>query len=226
MTSITPFGQTGPYRDYKTYTLNAFHAGGEGYLLPIQSPDSAHEPVKGGSLQPECICGLSSALATLAATYRMKANRQGQHLDISKQDLYMTMALLEIAMFANQGIVRSRLKRPLLMPLPMRCLDGYIHMSALTDREWQDVVKFIGSPAWALDEKYSRWLNRHHSGDEITPKIEEFMQKYTKHDLFHRLQESGIAAAPVNNAEDLCNSPQMEARGFFAEIDHSFTGHL
>jgi crotonobetainyl-CoA:carnitine CoA-transferase CaiB-like acyl-CoA transferase len=40
MTSITPFGQTGPYRDYKAYELNSHHAGGEGFLLPLHS----HEP--------------------------------------------------------------------------------------------------------------------------------------------------------------------------------------
>ncbi len=112
MTSITPFGQTGPYRDYKAHEMNLYHAGGEGYLLPIQSPDLTREPVKAGGLVGDCICGLSSAIATLAAAYNMKETGVGQHIDVSKQDVLMTMVLLEIAMYANMGVVRNRLQRP------------------------------------------------------------------------------------------------------------------
>ncbi|MEE8469945.1 MAG: CoA transferase [Dehalococcoidia bacterium] len=226
MTTITPFGLTGPYRDYKAYELNSFHAGGEGYLLPMQSSDLDREPVKGGGLVGDCVCGLSAALATLAAAYRMRATGLGQHLDVSKQDMLMAMVQLDVAMFANLGVVRSRAKRPLLMPTPMKCQDGYIQLSVLSDREWRDVLKFMGNPTWAEDERYSQWLNRHLLGDEITPRVEEFVQQYKKADLFHQLQANAIAAVPVNTAEDLVNSPQMEERGFFAEIDHPEGGKL
>ena len=48
MASITPFGQTGPYRDYKSYYLNTYHASGAGYVLPAASPNADREPIKGG----------------------------------------------------------------------------------------------------------------------------------------------------------------------------------
>lgn len=226
MTSITPFGQTGPYRDYKAFELNLYHAGGEGYLLPIQSPDLSREPVKGGGLVGDCVCGLSSAIATLAAAYNMKVTGLGQHIDISKQDVLMTMVLLEIAMYANMGIVRTRMRRPLLMPLPMKCKDGYIMVSALTDREWNDLVKFIGNPSWAKEERFSKWLLRHQLGDEINPHIQAFVQNYTKEELFHLLQDNAIVAAPVNTSEDLVRSPQINARGFFVEVEHPLIGKL
>lgn len=226
MTSLTPFGHTGPYRDYKAYALNSFHAGGEGYLLPTMSTDLSREPVKSGGLQADCICGLSAASATLAATYRMRATGRGQHIDVSKQDVLMTMVLLEIAMYANMGYVRSRQRRPLLMPLPMKCRDGYVMISALTDREWNDLLKFLGNPEWSKDERFALWLNRHFLGDEITPHVEEFVAQHEKEELFHRLQADALAAAPVNSAEDLVNSAQTEARGFFQEVDHAEAGRL
>jgi crotonobetainyl-CoA:carnitine CoA-transferase CaiB-like acyl-CoA transferase len=226
MTSLTPFGQTGPYRDYKAHRLNSFHAGGEGYLVPIQSPDLTREPLMSGCIQADCVCGLGAALATLAGYYHMRASGSGQHVDMSKQDMLMTMALLEIALFANTGAVRSRIKRPLLMPIPMKCRDGYIHISALTDREWNDIVEFMGNPEWAKDERYALWLRRHLLGDEITPRIQSFMEQFDKQDLFHKLQSKALAAAPVNTAEDLVKSEQMEARGFFSDIEHPEIGSL
>jgi len=206
--------------------MNLHHAGGEGYLLPTQSPDLTREPVKAGGLVGDCICGLSSAIATLAGAYNLNETGVGQHINVSKQDVLMTMVLLEIAMYANMGIVRNRLERPLLMPIPMECQDGYIMISALTDREWQDLVKFMGNPSWAKEERFSQWLQRHLHGDEINPHIREFVKHYKKEELFQQLQENALAAAPVNTAEDLVKSAQMESRGFFAEVEHPEAGKL
>jgi len=227
MTSITPFGHTGPYRDFRAHQLNSSHAGGEGYLLPIMSPDLSREPLQGGGLVGECICGLSAALATLAAAYRRGITGLGQHLDVSKQDVLLTMVQLDIAMFANLGVVRSRLARPILMPLPFKCRNGdYLMMSALTDREWKSLVGFMGDPEWAREDKYGQWLNRHMSGDDINPRVQEFVSERDRDELFHGLQEDAIAAAPVNTPEDLVNSEQMEARGFFSEVEHPRAGQI
>lgn len=226
MTSITPFGQTGPYRDYKAYELNSFHGGGEGYLLPMQSPNLDREPVKGGGLVGDCICGLSASLATLAAAYRMVATGVGQHIDVSKQDVLMTMVGLDIAMFANNGIRRNRSRWPVLMPKPVRCRDGYIMISVLSDREWGDLVEFMGNPSWAKDDRFNTWLERHIYSDAINPHVGEWLQQYKKEEIFHQLQAEAIAAASVNTAEEVVKSPQLEHRGFFAEIDHPEAGKL
>ena len=226
MTSITPFGETGPYRDYKAHELNLYHAGGEGYLLPIQSPDLSREPVKGGGLVGDCVCGLSASIATLAAAYSMQETGIGQHIDVSKQDVLMTMVLLQIAMFANMGVITSRSPRPLLIPIPMECKDGYIMISALTDREWQDLMKFMGNPSWATDERFKFWFMRHMHGDDINPHIRAWVKPHKKDELFHQLQASALAASPVNTSEDLVKSSQMKARGFFAEVKHPKAGKL
>jgi len=226
MTSITPFGHTGPYKDYRAHEINLYHAGGEGYLLPAHSADLSREPVKGGGLVGDCMCGLSASLATLSAAYSVGQNGTGQHIDVSKQDVLMTMVNLEISMFANLGLMRNRLHRPILLPIPMPCQDGYIMISILTDREWQDFVKFIGNPAWAQDERFRSWLQRHLCADDINPHVREWLRQYNKREVFHGLQEKAIVAAPVNTAEDMAKCPQMESRGFFAEIEHPEAGKL
>jgi crotonobetainyl-CoA:carnitine CoA-transferase CaiB-like acyl-CoA transferase len=39
-------------------------------------------------------------------------------------------------------------------------------------------------------------------------------------ELFHKLQAAGVPAGPVQNERDAYNCPQLQARGFFQEIDH------
>jgi len=227
MTSITPFGRTGPYRDYRAHELNVYHAGGEGYMMPIESPYPDREPVKGGGLVGDCMCGLSAALATLAAVYRARATGQGQQVDVSRQDVLMTMVGLEVAMYAYSGMVRTRHHRKTLMAVPLECRDGgYIMVSAFADRDWQNMARFMGRAAWAEDERFSNIVGRWVHAEELMPAVEEWAAGYEKEDLFHRLQALSIAAAPVNTPEDVVKSPQMQARGFLTEMDHARAGRL
>ena len=226
MTSITPFGQIGPYRNYKAFELNAVHAGGEGYMMPIESTFPTREPVKGGGLVGDCMCGLSASLATLAASYNMKAAGMGQHVDVSKQDVLMTMVGLEVAMFTYSGMVRTRHKRKAMLATPKECQDGYIVMSAFGDRDWQVFARFIGKDSWAEEERLNTSMKRWENSDEIDQYVETWAKKHRKDDLFHQLQANALAGATVNTSEDLVKSPQLKSRGFFVEIDHPKAGKL
>jgi crotonobetainyl-CoA:carnitine CoA-transferase CaiB-like acyl-CoA transferase len=226
MTSITPFGQTGPYRDYKAYELNSHHAGGEGYLLPIHSDDPDREPVKPGGIVGDCVCGLSAALATLTAAYFRVGTGVGQHIDVSKQDVLMSLVQHHVCTFANLGEVHNRLAKGFLMVLPMECQDGFIMITIVTDREWRSLVECMGNPSWALDEKFLSWANRHWYSNEINPRVQDWVRQFKKEELFHKLQAKGVSATPVNTAKDLAQSVQLHERGFFAEIEHILAGTL
>jgi crotonobetainyl-CoA:carnitine CoA-transferase CaiB-like acyl-CoA transferase len=58
MTSITPFGQSGPYKDYKAYPLNSFHSCGEGYVTPGHNPFPDRPPLKHGKYVGEYEVGI------------------------------------------------------------------------------------------------------------------------------------------------------------------------
>lgn len=226
MTSITPFGQTGPYRDYRAYQLNSCHAGGEGYLLPLHSHEPDREPVKPGDIVGDSICGLSACLATLGATYLAAATGVGQHIDVSKQDVLMSLVQNHVCTFANLGEVHTRLGIGFLMVLPLECRDGHIMITIVTDREWASLLESMGNPSWADDERFASWAGRHWWAKEINPRVQEWVGQFNKDELFHILQRNGVAAVPVATAEDLANSPQLQERGFFAEIDHPTAGKL
>jgi crotonobetainyl-CoA:carnitine CoA-transferase CaiB-like acyl-CoA transferase len=227
MTSITPYGQTGSYSDYKAYELNSCHAGGEGYLLPYHSGDSSREPVKPGGIVGDSSCGLSAGLATLSATYLAAVTGVGQHIDVSKQDILMSLVQTHICSYPNRGEVDSRLREGFLTVLPMKCQDGYIDITMVNDREWNSFVEAMGNPSWANDERFASWAGRHWWAQTlINPKVEEWVSQFKKDDLFRKLQAVGVSAVPVATAEDLAQSPQMTARGFITEIDHPEAGRV
>ena len=225
MTSITPFGQTGPYRDYKAYHLNIYHAGGEGYLLPGDSPNLDREPVKGGGFAADYDSGVCAAVAALGALYSCRITGLGRHIDVSKQEALIAVTRMELSRYASEGVSPTRLPRPNLGGLSP-CKDGYAVLTIGRDRQWQAFVELMGNPEWATDEKYREESSRMAHAAELQPRIREWAREHTKEEIFHQGQAKGCPLGPLNTPEELVNSPQIQARGFFVEVDHPETGKV
>ena len=128
MTSITPFGQTGPYRDYKAYPLNSYHGSGLGYLGP--SLEGEPRPIKTGGLFSEGACGVLAALGTLSALYHQRMSGLGQQVDVSVQE---SVAWMTEWHAVHWDARRETLPRgQMLFPVTIRrtqmwpCKDGYV----------------------------------------------------------------------------------------------------
>ena len=226
MTSITPFGQTGPYRDYKAYPLNSFQSSGEGYLTPGGVENIKSPPLRLGTFVGEYDSGLNAANATLGALFCRRRTGRGQCIDISKQESIMALNRLDMARFANHAevITRARLGAPFGGILP--CKDGYTVFITWEPEQWDKLVHFMGNPDWAKDEQFQDYAERHKYGDVINALITEWTMQHTKEELYHRGQEAGIAFGMVYTAKDLVESKHLEARGFFVDVDHPKTGPI
>ncbi|MBM2827017.1 MAG: CoA transferase, partial [Dehalococcoidia bacterium] len=87
VTSVSPFGQSGPYRDYKSTELVNFQMGGVGYATPgeVEDPDN-HPPLKAPGHQGYVMAAYTAASATMCALFGRDLNGGGQHVDISQQE--------------------------------------------------------------------------------------------------------------------------------------------
>lgn len=87
MTSVTPFGQDGPYAGYKATDLTAFAGGGQ--MAMTGEPE--REPLKNGGYQAEYQAGLHAFAATAVAAFSADATEVGQHIDIAVMECLATM---------------------------------------------------------------------------------------------------------------------------------------
>jgi crotonobetainyl-CoA:carnitine CoA-transferase CaiB-like acyl-CoA transferase len=224
MTSITPFGQTGPYRDFKCYPLNLFHAGGEGYLTPGwggYEPD--RPPLRAGRYVGDYESGLSAAVAALGAFYWQQATGQGQHVDVSQQQSLMALNPGEIRYYPNLGAVASRATRTLSFGGILPCKDGYVELSIYEEHQWQALLKLMGEPEWAKQDKFKDRLSRSQNNAELNLLLAEWMKQHTKEELYHSGQALGVPIAPYNNTREVVASSQLSHRAFFVEIEHPET---
>lgn len=226
MASITPFGQTGPYRDYKAYPLNVFQSGGEGYLTPGGVENVDRPPLKVGGFLGEYDSGLSAAIAILAALYWRRKSGDGQRIDISKQESLMALNRLDMVRSANEGEVITRAKQGVPYGGVLPCKDGYTVFITWESVQWDRLVAFMGDPEWANDDMFGDYTGRYKHGELINALLTEWLVNHTQEELYHKGQAAGVPFAMVYTSKDLVDSEHLKERGFFVEIDHPKTGKV
>ena len=226
MTSITPFGQTGPYKDYKGGELVATHLGGVGYLSTREG-DASKEPLKYPAHLFSFQAGLCAAGAPLGYLYGQKITGEGTQIDVSEQESVIQNVNASIARYSYTGQISRRTDVLDLAPhhiLP--CKDGYIYASFVEEHQWRRFVEVMGHPDWADSELFANAQIRSQYWDALKPLMLEWTMEHTVEEIYRNSQEKGIPLGAVRNAAQVLEDKQMKAREFFVDIDRAKTGKL
>jgi crotonobetainyl-CoA:carnitine CoA-transferase CaiB-like acyl-CoA transferase len=194
VTSITPFGQTGPYQHYKAYHLNLYHGSGHSTFFYHNPDEDQTAPVVGGGHLGEYDGGLSAAVATLAALWVRHTTGEGQHIDISKQEAMIALERVDVSLCANEPEPGPR---PGMVGGLVACRDGYVMVHPQQNHQWRGLLELMGNPEWAQNEAYNDEAARRDHIQEIQPHIEEWFSQQEKEDVYHRGQLLGLPLGPV-----------------------------
>ena len=223
VTSITPFGQTGPYKDYKCYHLNLYHASGHSSFFYVAPKKGKEAPVVGGGWVGEYDGGLMGAVAILSALIARLTTGEGQHIDVSKFETMVTLERVAADRYANDPTPPSL---PGMVAGLLACRDGHVVITPAQNHQWNALVQLMGTPPWTQEERCRDEHARARSRDYIQPLVEEWAAQQSKEDLYDRGQALNVPIGPVRNAAEIMQWPQARHRGFFAEIDHPAAGRL
>jgi len=226
MTSITPFGQTGPYRDYESCELVNAHMGGVGYIS-LREGNINKEPIKLPANLFSFQAGLSAAAATLSSLFHQNASRLGEQLDVSEQESVIQNLNAATARYSYGNQIISRTDVGAYAPVAvLPCKDGYISAAFVEEPEWRRFVEVMGHPEWADNELFKDFTTRAKYWDALRPLILEWTMQYTVEEIYRRSQERGVPLGPVRTANQILKDKQMATRGFFIEIERQNTGKL
>ena len=99
-------------------------------------------------------------------------------------------------------------------------------MTVFTEDEWQALCGVMGNPAWSRKNRFSSLPNRKKHSRELDSHIRRWMATRTAESVVKCLQQAGVPAGVVQNAEDLANDPQLLANGFFTSLNHPVLGKI
>jgi crotonobetainyl-CoA:carnitine CoA-transferase CaiB-like acyl-CoA transferase len=224
MTSISNYGQTGPYRDWKAAEINLYAASG---LMNITGePDL--EPLKEGAPLAQLGAGQNAFVATMAALLYAEETGQGQHIDVSIAEYgtnILENALMqysysgqEFTRVGNRGYGRAAWG---IYP----CRDGYVGIIAGPDHRWPELAKIMEREELA-DPRFASRYGRLVHADEVDALMLPWLLDHDKVEIFKAGQERGLGFAFVATMQDILEMEQLIARDYFVELDHPVAGPL
>lgn len=223
VTSITLFGQSGPWRDYKGGELEAFALGG---LMALSGEPGEPPCVAPGELS----CGVASmhaALATQVALFRRRRTGRGQHVDVSVAEAAAHAGSYVVPLYSYHHSKPERISHTVRCPELHHdlypCRDGWVRLFILARNHWQAFAEWVGDPE-LRDPVYEDRRARTANMERLSPIIEAFCMKHTKRELYLEGQTHHLAVTPVSTPAEMVESEQTKARGFFQEVTHPFVG--
>lgn len=230
LTSITPFGQSGPWAGYQANNLILSNLSGYSREHPGPVEDlEGQPPLQLAAQQADFIAGLTGAAAASLALNRRRASGQGCHVDVSGMEALSLLPQTGLTHQAQGIPAKSRhLSEAGLESLRaiLPCRDGYVSISPRQQDQWERFVGLMGDPQWAADPKYSTRASRLENWPELEPLLAAWTSEQPKEEVYRQAQAQHIPSFPLNTAADLFNSDQYQAREFFVEADHPAAGTL
>lgn len=224
---ISPFGDTGLYKDWKAYPLNVENAGGMAFLAPgaSQSPDLP--PLKAFGGQSEYQAGLHACYASLAAYWGRLNGGKAPRIEVSAQECLAAMLEMNLMHYTYAGRETSRLGKRVLGPwLLADCSDGVIFVACAEEPQWQRMVEVMGNPEWAHEELFKDRLTRGDNADALNLFIKDWSAGQTARELFRAGQGNRVPFAIVNTMEGVYGDDQLNFREYFVEVDYPELGKL
>ncbi len=237
ITSISAFGDWGPYANYRATDLILYHMSGQahGLLGPVEDPDS-QPPIRAGGHQALQVAGMAAATATIMSLFKSRMTGEGSHVYVSEYEALVTQgisalagcafgrpapprALSEVREAATGGVISA-------VGGVLPCTDGYVAISPREEAQWTKWVEVMGSPDWAKEDRFAKREGRESNFPALWELVSQWTRQFSKHDVARRGQEVRIPCFPVNTVLDLFNDQHLADRQFFVELEHPIAGLL
>jgi len=229
MTSITPFGQDGPYAGFAADEMTVYAASG---VMSVTGIDS-RQPLKLGDYATLSLGGASACAATLAAFFgAAHGGIGGQHVDFSLQESQaasMDRGGTNLAAAALTGdLFFERALSFSLSIIPTgnyTASDGYVHMTAMPTW-WNRFTNMMDRPDMRDDPEFLANLFNPEKKGEVDAAFIPWLLEHDKQWIMQKGQQEGFAITAINTMAEVFADPHLRHRGFFETLDHPATGPL
>jgi crotonobetainyl-CoA:carnitine CoA-transferase CaiB-like acyl-CoA transferase len=222
--SLTPFGRTGPYRDYKGSDAIANATGG---FLFGQGDDTKGQCTAPSHLAYQMAGGMAAMLA-LAGIRHARETGAGQRIDVSLQEALTFANSSSIARYSRENRLERRPGGKAYGGAGTniyRCKDGrYVHFTTNMPHMWKEFAqnwmtdKSLAGPEW----ENPRYRDQH--AEEVARAFSNFIGQFDADDFANQAQARHLAAAPLNTIGQFVDCEQNRVRGWLQEIDHPVIG--
>ena len=228
VTSISNFGQTGPYRDYRLSEIVSYGMGGEMYSTGLED----RQPLKLGGTVTMYQAGAVAATATMGALFGTEQEGEGQHVDVSIMETQVgsidrRMSMLLAYQYCGEISRRLPFGTSNFASRVFPCADGYVELT-IGMGYFPRVLRMLGDPEEFSD---TRWRAPQALADpDNQAEFDEYFLTWclerSKAEVWAAAQGARVLSAQLNTIGDLVQDPHFIQRGAFAQVEHPEAGTL
>lgn len=221
--SVTGFGQTGPRRDQPAYDFLIQAMGGMMSVTGERDDKPGGGPQKVGVPIVDLMTGMYTSVSVLAALARRDQTGVGDSIDIAMLDV-------QVATLANQAMnyllservpQRTGNAHPNIQPQDVfSCADGEVILVVGNDTQFASLVRALGHPQWACDDRFSTNAQRIANLPELIGMLSDILVKWNRQDLIDLLDQHGVPCGPINSVAQVFEDPQVKSRGMLRHVMH------
>ena len=225
--SITGFGRSGPYRDFKTSEIVTYAMGGPMHATGLPG----REPMKLGENVLQYHAGACASSAAMIALWKAEMTGEGDHVELSLFRAQAANQDRRTTMLVGYQYTGENNLRKIGSSVPGTgvriCADGYVHLMA-GEAKIADVARMMGQPELLEDPRFATATARARptASDEFDEHLLPFTLQHSKRDLFQLAQANQIPSGPLYDSSDLLGDPVFEQRGMWERVTHPAAGAL
>jgi benzylsuccinate CoA-transferase BbsF subunit len=224
---VSILGQEGPLVGAGGWGSNSMAQSGQFYYYRFHD-DTPNSP--GFTAVPDAIGPMFAAMAAIAALdYRNKTGK-GQHLDISQLEPLVHFLGPAVLEYTVNGRIQPPVGSRDSYAAPhnaFRCKgdDQWCAIAVFTDEEWHNFCRVLGNPEWTKSAKFATLAARKKNEGELEEQVNRWTSQYTPREVMTMMQEAGVPAGAVQNAEDIVDlDPHVKAREVLLHLHHPVVG--
>lgn len=223
MVRMPGFGLEGPWRDYVGWALNIEQVSGmsaatgyaDGPPCNLQGP-------------ADPIAGVHACIALLAALEHRRSTGEGQLIEVAQIEVGAAVTAEPVIEYSLSRTVRpregNRHREYAQGVYPTSITDEWVALSVRHDADWLSVLDAIGRDDLRDDPRFVTAEARRAHHDEFDEIIANWTQRQSADELVATLGRHGVPAERLLAADRMYDVEQLDARGFYQDLDHSITG--
>ena len=221
MLRMPAFALEGPTRNYRAFGLHVEATIGHTHLrgYPGESPELLSE-----SLASDGISGVQGAVAVMMALRHRERTGEGQLIELPLTEGFFPILgefVMDYTMNGRDTPIQGN-RHAWHAPhnvYPCTGDDNWIAIDVSSDEEFVSLCDVLEAKHLSMDERFGTTASRREHLDRLDAELSALTRSRDKEELFHELQSAGLCAAPVRNAVEVLDDPELKARGFFEELE-------
>ena len=225
-TSVSGFGQTGPYR--RRAGVNLIIEAFSGVLSVTGDPDKM--PMRPGVQTADVFGALFATYATLAGLVGAGRHGEGRIADVSLVEASIAAAAWEAADYLETGQVPKPLGNKHRLNAPYQLFETrdrrYLAIGTPNDMLFDKLMQVLGLADHMADPRFATYASRKANEAPLLELVEPAVRRRDAVELETALIEAGLPCARVNNFQEVFDDPHIVARGVVREIEHPRLGKM